>query len=1150
MDDEVYIKRRSRTAPDKAHAVEAAPSEARMDSRENAHKEQLAQRSQSVAHVARRQRAQPAPVPRRKAAHAQTVPAPKREGVHSQPFTAKRREVANVHTPARVKQRAQRRPAAKESQRAEYAPARTKSPAYTRRTNHTAADMNADFNPLRSNFVRMRDLLIPVIGIAAALIIAIIVSYVRSGNDTVAGGDLNAYAAAADCPIRINEVVTSNSGSHRAPDGEACDWIELINTSDSAQSLYGYFLTDKADSDKLYSLPAITLEAGECAIVYANDKGVSDPSQPMQANFKLSSSGETLYLINDSGQVCDHVEIPALKSGTSYARDVQTGEWVITSDITPGLINTAENASAALTQDENSDIVISEVQPVNCSIVYDADGDASDWIEITNRGSNQVNLKGWALSDDTAKPMKWLLPDITLSPGEYLIVFASGKNRTSDELHTNFALASDGGSVILSNASGSVMSYITYGEARADASYAPNGDGAQELLCPTPGAANDDADVLNAVLSRRAVNTYRVYIQEVGASVSEKTDANPNGYDFIELYNAGDTTIDLSGMGLSDNPKSPRKWQFPDGSEIQSGQYLIVFCSGRDKSEPDENEYETNFRLSSIGCTVTLSTADGTIIDECAFSQQYSDVSYGYVDDSVGYMYLSTPTPGGANSGESYKGKLSDVEFSTAGGLMTESVSLALTCEDGASIYYTTDSSTPTQSSTLYTGAIEISDTTIIRAAAYKDGYLCSYTVTQSYFYGLDHQLPVVSLVSDDKYLFDWETGLLVKGPNATEEEPYGSDGHGANFWMGWEYPANVEYFDENGVSKGSERIGIKIIGQDSRAQDQKGIAMYAKSRYGNSAIDFNPFPQLDFTSYKSLTLRPSGEDAQYTHLRDATLTSLASGTNAMYQAAAPCVLYINGQCWGVYNLRERINEYYIAQHEGITQKSIIEDIDLIKGNAQVLNGSYSDYEDLLEYVSSHDLSDEENLKYVTDRIDIENYIDYVLCEVLLGNTDSGNIKFYQSSEAGVKWKWILFDLDWAMYTMDINYFTRYTNPEGHGVHSAFDNTIIRGLLENDDVKDYFLKRMAELMQGTFSTDNIISVIENYKESIYYDMQYQFAKWGGSYERWEKYVDRLENNVRKYASNALKGVKECFDLSSAEMTEYFGQIEFTDSDDD
>ena len=161
--------------------------------------------------------------------------------------------------------------------------------------------MNADFNPLRSNFVRMRDLLIPVIGIAAALIIAIIVSYVRSGNDTVAGGDLNEYAAAADCPIRINEVVTSNSGSHRAPDGEACDWIELINTSDSAQSLYGYFLTDKADSDKLYSLPAITLEAGECAIVYANDKGVSDPSQPMQANFKLSSSGETLYLTETYG---------------------------------------------------------------------------------------------------------------------------------------------------------------------------------------------------------------------------------------------------------------------------------------------------------------------------------------------------------------------------------------------------------------------------------------------------------------------------------------------------------------------------------------------------------------------------------------------------------------------------------------------------------------------------------------------------------------------------------------------------------------------------------------------------------------------------------------------------------------------------------
>ena len=999
-----------------------------------------------------------------------------------------------------------------------------------------------DFNPFRSNFVARRDLLAPVIGIVLILVVAIALSLTGfSAEGKSALSELDISDLKAGSPIRISEVASSNAGSFASPWGEFCDWIELENVSGSAQSLSGLMLADELAADKLYPLPNVVLEPGECALVYATGAGISEAGQPLQAPFRLSSAGETLYLITDTHELYDYVELPALDADTSYACDLQSGEWSVTADITPGVDNASFYAAPSLALASDSPIVISEAQPSNRATLLDADGDASDWIEVYNGGDTAVSLSGWGLSDSTARPLKWTFPDVTLEPGEYMVVFASGKNRRSGELHTSFALSSDGGAALLADPQGGIVSLLNYGEARTDASYAPSGSGAEELLVPTPGSANTSEAALNALKARIQANPTGVMIQEVLCSNSVDTTENPNGSDYIELYNAGGSAVDLSGMGLSDNPRNPRKWQFPEGASLGSGEYLVVYCNGTGE-KTSTGYYDTSFRLSSAGCTVTLSLPDGTIVDECAMGRQYSDIAYGRTAEG-GFAYMEA-TPGTANSALSYAGRVDDVRMSVSGGLMSEAISLELASSEGAAIYYTTDCSTPTTSSTLYTGPIAISSTTVVRAAAFRDGYLSSYVTTQSYFYGLDHQLPVVSLVSDDKYLFDWNTGLLVMGPNAFEEEPYGRNGKGANFWMGWEYPANVEYFDESGASQASERIGIKIIGQDSRAQEQKGIAMYARSKYGNTALNFNPFEQLDFTSYRALTLRPSGEDAPYTHLRDATLTSLAAGTNAMYQAAAPCVLYINGQCWGVYNLRERINKYYVAQHEGITDSATIDNIDLIKGDTNTLNGSISDYKELLAFVSDNSLKDEDNLRYLTDRIDLDNYLDYVLCEILVGNTDSGNIKYYQSPEAGVKWKWIFFDLDWAMYTMDINYFQRYLNSTGHGVRSVFDNSLIRALLQNDSVRDRFLRRMAELMQGSFAPQNILDTIEAYKSRIYYDMQYQFAKWGGSYERWERYVGKLESNVGLYAANALSGVKEFFDLSSAEMTEYFGQITF------
>ena len=161
--------------------------------------------------------------------------------------------------------------------------------------------------------------------------------------------------------------------------------------------------------------------------------------------------------------------------------------------------------------------------------------------------------------------------------------------------------------------------------------------------------------------------------------------------------------------------------------------------------------------------------------------------------------------------------------------------------------------------------------------------------------------------------------------------------------------------------------------------------------------------------------------------------------------------------------------------------------------------------------MGSHSLTDADNLQWVADRVDIENYLTYVAMEMLVANTDTGNIKFYRVP--GGKWKWIFYDLDWASFDMSYNYVQRYLNDEGHGVSRAFSNRLIMGLLENDSVRDQFLTILADLMKGNFSNQNIRAKVEEYKALLEPEMAGQFEKWGSSFESWEKYINTFLSNI-------------------------------------
>lgn len=997
----------------------------------------------------------------------------------------------------------------------------------------------------RSKHALPRGLGFAAVAMIALLVLAAAFQYTGGGSDATVSASSNITGNMIEgSPIIITEVMTSNSSALSDEDGDFPDWIELKNISDQPVSLGGYLLSDSVTKDKFFPLPNVTLEAGAYTVIYASGKSRSTAGENIHTSFKLSSSGETLYLLDDMSNLLDMVEIPSMGSNYSYARNLTTNEWTVTDKYTPGYPNEEQyyDQLRQINVADNSALIINEICASNKTILADEDGDYSDWVEIYNSGSEAINLNGYALSDNSSKPFKWTFPDITIQPGEYMVVFCSGKSRTSGEyLHTSFSLGSEKSEVLLTAPNGTILDWVTYDLIPHDSTYGRNESNEWQTFAQgTPGYANTQQAmaIFEQLLSAR--NDTGLFIEEALASNSTETDSNPYGYDWLELHNRSDQTVDLSGYGLSDNPNNPRKWQFPDGTTLGPGERMVILCSGLDKE--DSGTFHTNFKLSHYGETLTLCKPDGTIVDKLPMDLQYTDVSFGRVSDRSGFFYLTTPTPGARNSGEATYGRVRDVTFSDDGGIKNDTVTVEMSCSDpNAAIYYTTDCTDPTSSSTLYTGPITVSSTTVLRAVAVRDGYMNSYTHTGTFLYGVSHTVPIISIVTDPDNLFDYNKGIMVKGPNAEEEFPYGSRNSGANFWMDWEYEAGFEYIDVNGSVVLDQSIGIALVGQYSRAEDQKAIGLYARTKYGSSTFDFNPFPQLNFTQYHALVVRASGQDGKYTRLRDAVLTSLAEGTGVLYQASTPVVVYLNGEYWGHYNLRERINKWFIAQHEGVTDKNDINNIDIIKGNKRVLNGSFSSFQEILDFVAENSLTDADNLQWVADRVDIDNYLTYVAMEMLVANTDTGNIKFYRVP--GGKWKWVFFDLDWASFDMSYNYVNRYLNETGHGVRKMFNNTLIRALLKNADVRDQFLTKLADLMKGNFSNSNIETKINEFKELLDPEMDAQFEKWGGSREKWEQYINTFLSNIKGNKKTLIEDLQEYFDLSSSELSAYFGEVD-------
>ncbi|MCK5908315.1 MAG: CotH kinase family protein, partial [Flavobacteriales bacterium] len=342
----------------------------------------------------------------------------------------------------------------------------------------------------------------------------------------------------------------------------------------------------------------------------------------------------------------------------------------------------------------------------------------------------------------------------------------------------------------------------------------------------------------------------------------------------------------------------------------------------------------------------------------------FSDVSMGVsvADESI--VFFKTTTPGYVNSNEEFIGTITkDVIFSHDGGVMDNNISLSISGNtDGETIRYTTDATEPTETSLAYTSPLNISSNTVVRAKFLKENYIPSLTKSKTFLFNTSHDLPVITLVTDPYNLFDNDYGIYVKGDSYDPNFPY----FGSNFWQDWERPVQFSLYTENG-SLGTEfNAGMKIFGGWSRANEQRSLSIFARGQYGTSEIDYPIFPDLPYDKYQAVVLRNSGNDWLKTMVRDASLTSLMEGADIEFQAHRSTVTYINGEYWGIYNLREKVNEHFLASKKGVDADAI----DLLELDGQIVEGDNKEYLSLIDYITANNLVSVENYNYVADRID------------------------------------------------------------------------------------------------------------------------------------------------------------------------------------
>lgn len=505
--------------------------------------------------------------------------------------------------------------------------------------------------------------------------------------------------------------------------------------------------------------------------------------------------------------------------------------------------------------------------------------------------------------------------------------------------------------------------------------------------------------------------------------------------DWIEIQNRGAASVDLAGWSLSDDPELPGQWVFPSRILVP-GRFLVVFASGKDRRPSGTNNLHTNFQLSSGGEFLGLYSPDSPRLLASSyapkFPEQRNDVSFGL--DLLGqWRYFATPTPGASNGTSTITGVASPVHFSVGRGHFTEAFTLHLSTDTpGGVIRYTTNGSTPTLLNGLpYVLPLRIMNTTVIRAAAFKTNFLPSTVATHTYLFNQPaavRSLPIISIVTDQNNL----TGPLgiigisnvVQLGDGTWAPADATGYHNpSKHGLAWERPTSVELIRFDNEPGFQADCGIRVQGSDyqrprTTASSKFSFRLYFRGDYGPGRLEYPLFPGDVVNNFNQIVLRAGFNDPTNPFLRDELTRRLSADQSQAASHGTFANLFINGVYKGYYNPCERVHETFAQNYHGGSP-----DWDVVgppfatgAGAPGVIDGDRTAFASLMNYVNSQDPATTAVFQEIARRLELTNFIDYLLLNVYegMGDWPGNNFRAGKDRGPGGIFRFWVWDGEWG----------------------------------------------------------------------------------------------------------------------------------------
>jgi len=547
-------------------------------------------------------------------------------------------------------------------------------------------------------------------------------------------------------------------------------------------------------------------------------------------------------------------------------------------------------------------------------------------------------------------------------------------------------------------------------------------------------------------------------------SADYEQDTPDSESDWVELYNAGNAMVNLTGWSLTDDDGEPRKWYFPAGSSIASNGYLIVMCTGFDVGPANGATYlHTNFKLGSSGEYLGLVNSSGTVISEIAPGFPAQSHFHSYARNASGqFVFSDTATPGAANTGNTFTAITAPPIFSQMGGFYSTNFSLQLSSPDPtASIRYTLDGSEPSATNALYSGSLSINTNTAIRVRCFKAGEVPSATRTYNYLVSQSAarlSIPALCLTADPV------VGLY--GPNASGGPTNGigimsikGGGYTNGVWSNFgdmsafnmpsiygrcaERPAALEYYLTNGTPLRTD-FGLRVSSSSysrprlvlsdkpsarftySDPTRKPSFNLFFRGELGDSPEDYAFFPESRVTTFEDMRLRAGKNDIYNPFIADELMRRLFIGTGQQGAIGTFVSLYINGIWKGYFNLCEHLREAFMQQHHNSSAAWDVQQVNVFA------SGDTVNWNSTMSFMRSNNFATVAGYVQSQNYIDTDNIADYLIVNTYAAQGDWPGNNWVLARERSTQGRWRFYmwdaEMSFGLSTGRTNNYNSFTS--------------------------------------------------------------------------------------------------------------------------